>query len=494
MNRSRWFSWLAPGFASVAMVLAAISWADRQTAVAVDGVAKAHDLSTAFRRVAAEASPSIVAIETLTRSKAATNALPFDDESLPFRDFFKNDPQMREMFRQRRQVQPQQRGLGSGFVIDDSGLIVTNGHVVDGADEVKIRLNDGREFIAKDIHVDPRTDVAVLRIEGASDLKPLRMGDSHAVQVGDWVLAVGSPFGLETTVTAGIISAKGRQQGIVDRADFLQTDAAINPGNSGGPLLNLDGEVIGINTAIASRSGGYDGIGFAIPVHIASWVSQQLAEHGSVRRGYIGTAISAVNAELAGQFGVKTRQGAIVQRVMPNSPAAKAGLEPGDVILSLNGVAIDGPARLQDVVEKCDIGKAYPVQVIRGGKQQTLQVTIAEMPETTTVLAKTEAPSGKEIDDLGLELSDLNASTAKQLGLAEGSGVVVTNVKPDSLAAAAGIEAGQVIERVGGQPVGSVAQFQEELAKHSLTDGVVVHLKDDAGKRFVILRKAGAEN
>ena len=290
-----------------ALVIAGMAVSHRPEAVAVPPLPKAEDLSATFRQVAAQSIPSIVSIEAVTKAKqvqAPAQASPFDDDS-PFRQFFGNDPRLEEFFKnrtpqgrpnsQRRMIIPQRMGMGSGFIINSNGTIMTNNHVVKGADEVKVILNDGREFIAKDIKTDPRTDVAIVKID-ATDLKAIPLGDSRATQVGDWVLAIGSPFGLDKTVTAGIISAKGRQNRITERADFLQTDAAINPGNSGGPLINMHGEVVGINTAIASESGGYDGIGFAIPTHIAEWVSQQLISNGEVRRGYIGTAIQSVYA------------------------------------------------------------------------------------------------------------------------------------------------------------------------------------------------------
>ncbi|MEK6263127.1 MAG: trypsin-like peptidase domain-containing protein, partial [Planctomycetota bacterium] len=341
---TRWRQNAMVMLAGSALVVSAMSWSQRHEAVAVPPLPNAQDLSVAFRTVAAEAVPSIVSIETTTKARQVQGrGQQIQEGDIPpsFRQFFQNDPQLEELFKNRGRGRaiPQQRGMGSGFIIDASGVILTNNHVVKGADEVKVRLHDGREFIARDVKTDPRTDVAIVRIE-ASGLKAIKLGDSHAMQVGDWVLAIGSPFGLDTSVTAGIISAKGRNNKITDRADFLQTDAAINPGNSGGPLVNLHGEVIGINTAIATESGGYDGIGFAIPTHIAGWVSQQLMASGEVKRGYIGTQIQAVDANIAKQFNVKVRDGALVRSVMPKSPAEKAGLEPGDVILKLNGQAI----------------------------------------------------------------------------------------------------------------------------------------------------------
>lgn len=479
----------------VALTALAATWSTRQEARAVPSIADADDLSVVFRKVAAEATPSIVSIETLTRPKpieGPNNAL--NDEQFPFREFFRDDPRFQEFFRNPRRggMSPRKRGGGSGFVIDSSGIIMTNNHVVAGADEVRVHFLDGRDFIARDIKTDPRTDVAILRIEGAGNLKPLKLGDSKAAQVGDWVLAIGSPFGLESTVTQGIISGKSRARNLADREDFLQTDAAINPGNSGGPLLNLKGEVIGINTAIASASGGYDGIGFAIPTHIAEWVGEQLVKSGTVKRGYLGTSIAAVDSESSKQFSVNIGEGAIVKTVMPNSPADKAGLEPSDVILTLNGEKVVGPTNLQGIVERLEIGKAYPMEIVRGGKPQTLNVTIDEMPSAFSARQpqrdRTESPS-PEFDSLGLQAKTLTRDLARQLGQENLKGVVVTGVKEGSPANTADVESGDVIERVGTTPVTTLEDYRKAVDALSLKDGIVLHLRSEAGRRYVVLKE-----
>jgi serine protease Do len=393
MTHFRWLPQSAVGVVLGATVVASMAyWTPQQQAVAVPSEAKAHELSTAFRHVAAEVLPSIVSIESVTRPREVElQNSPFDDDAFPFREFFRDDPRLRELFRQpRRGMVPRRQAGGSGFIIDSSGVIMTNNHVVTGADLVKVRLYDGREFTAKEVKTDPRTDVAIVRIEGAGPLKALKLGDSRKMEVGDWVLAFGSPFGLEATVTQGIISGKSRSRQITERDDFLQTDAAINPGNSGGPLVNLAGEVIGINTAIASASGGYDGVSFAIPTHIAGWVADQLVKNGTVKRGYLGTGIMPVDAATAQRFNVPLRDGAIVREVRPNSPAEKAGLSPGDVVLLLNGEKVTDPAALQGIVEQLTIGKSYPLEILRDGKRQTLTVTIEAMPRST----RRGAPSG----------------------------------------------------------------------------------------------------
>lgn len=483
--------------AAGALAFSAATWSQRQEAVAIPPLPKADELSAAFRAVASEAMPSIVSIETLTKARQVQNRnSPLNEEDIPapFREFFRNDPRMEELFRNRGRSQaiPQRRGMGSGFIIDASGIILTNNHVVNGADEVKVRLNDGREFIGTDIKTDPRTDVAIVRID-ASGLKPLRMGDSHATQVGDWVLAIGSPFGLDMSVTAGIISAKGRSNRITERADFLQTDAAINPGNSGGPLINLHGEVIGINTAIASESGGYDGIGFAIPTHIATWVSQKLITSGEVQRGYIGTEIKTVDAETARQFKLKVREGALVRSVMPGSPAEKAGLEPGDLILKLNDQPITAPTVLQGTVEQLTIGKSYPMQISRNGKLQTLNVTVGEMPKNLLVAAQEEgeqSPSSSNFDDLGLEVRPLTPDLAKQFGTTGTAGLVISGVEDGSPAQAAGLKGGDVIEKAGGQPVTTVAEYEKLRDQFAEGDGLVLNVRSADGRRFFVVLKA----
>ncbi len=493
----RWRQNVMVIFAGSALVVSAVSWSQRHEAIAVPPLPNAQDLSVAFRSAAAEALPSIVSIETTTKPKSvAGRGQPLLDEDIPapLRQFFQDDPRLGEMFKNkgRQRAVPQQHGKGSGFIIDASGVILTNNHVVKGADEVRVLLHDGREFIAKDVKTDPRTDVAILRID-ATDLKAIKLGDSHAMQVGDWVLAIGSPFGLDMSVTAGIISAKGRNNKITDRADFLQTDAAINPGNSGGPLINLRGEVIGINTAIATESGGYDGIGFAIPTHIAGWVSQQLMTTGEVKRGYIGTQIQPVDATIAKHLNVKVREGSLVRLVMPNSPADKAGVEPGDVILKLNGQAIIDPASLQGVVEQLTVGKSYPLEILREGKKQTLTTTIEAMPKNFTVGENSEEvdePSGSKFDKLGLDVRTLTKDLAKQLGTTATAGVVIAGVEERSVAALSGLKSGDIIEKVGGKAVATVEDYEKAKAQSSKADGLVLHVKSANGRKFFVVLKA----
>ncbi len=394
----------------------------------------ANMLSEAFRSAAADVLPSVVAIrhEMPVARQTPRNRVPDErdespfGENSPFGDLF-NDPQLRRFFRNMPNTpsmpEGNRTGSGSGVVIDSKGVILTNSHVVAGGGKVYVKLHDGREFMATEVKTDPATDIAVVRIEGASGLKAARLGKAADLQIGDWVLALGQPFGLQNTVTAGIISAKDRDMSITDRGTFLQTDAAINPGNSGGPLVNLDGEVVGINTAISSQSGGYQGVGFAIPVDTAQWVARQLMDKGSVQRAYLGVGIQPVTHELASQFNVNATEGVVVTQVFPDSPAAEAGLKTGDVIVSFAGHKLRSPRELQSFVERLPLGAKEKLEIVRDGKRQALTVTGREQPADYGVARRTrrqsaaDEPTGTTFENLGIEVANLDQDVARQLGL-----------------------------------------------------------------------------
>jgi serine protease Do len=501
-SKYRW--WLAGG---ALLALAAVATAhpltrssDSQqpertytTEEAQRAVAEAQGLSLAFRSASEAVLPSVVAIETsssVAMQAGPRGRVPLQGrnplEGTPFEDLFRGEDMFRgapgapfEMPPMRPRV-----GIGSGVIIDSDGLILTNTHVVAGGDKVQVRLHDGREYLATEVWTDDKTDIAVVKIEGAEDLQAAKIGDSDALGIGDWVLALGQPFGLESTVTAGIISAKHRGIGIAARENFLQTDAAINPGNSGGPLVNLHGEVVGVNTAISSRSGGNDGIGFAVPISLAQWVAEQLVEHGAVHRAYLGVGIQPVAAPLAKQLNVRPRQGVVVTQVYPDTPAARAGLQPGDVITESNGVAVGSPQQLQLSIERSKLGERHTLKVIRDGKEREVSFVAEAHPEgfdddSHNGLARplTSAP-------LGLEVSELNDDVARQLGMPDVEGVVVTAVGRGSPAERAGLKSGLVVTQVNRRSVTSAEEFKEALNEEG--DNLLL-VRSAEGSRFVVL-------
>lgn len=462
---------------------------------ATQAVASAKSLSTAFRVAADKVLPAVVAIET--RAKAATeSSRPSEDgaeqpnplEGTPLEDFFRGAPWGQVPGSPSR---PQQ-GLGSGVIIDASGLVLTNNHVVSGGGEVTVRLYDGREFKATQVWTDPKTDIAVVRIEDAKDLVAAPLGNSDLISIGDWVLALGQPFGLESTVTAGIISGKQRGIGITARESFLQTDAAINPGNSGGPLVNLDGEIIGINTAISSRSGGSDGIGFAVPINLASWVGRQLASGGVVHRAYLGVGIQPLTAEIAGQFQVNPRGGVLVTDVLSGTPAAKAGLQSGDVIVEYAGVRITSPQELQVTVERSEIGRPHELSIVRNGRPMNLTFTPEEQPGEFGAKQQRPQrgarPEGTRLEKLGVEVGTLSNEVAAQLGLEGSEGVVITDVRPGSSAAEAGLQAGMVIVQFNRLPVRSVDDLGRAVSSHAAGEAALLLIRTSEGSRFVVLK------
>ncbi len=389
-----------------------------------------------FADLARELSPAVVNISTTTvvkgRQGGAGPGSPFEDEF--FRRFFPS-PQ-----------RPQKRSsLGSGFIINKDGFIVTNNHVVDGADEIVAILKEGDEYPAKVIGKDTKTDLALIKIEPKNGLPVIRLGDSDQIQVGDWVLAIGNPFGLGHTVTAGIVSAKGRELGAGPYDDFIQTDAAINPGNSGGPLFDMAGNVIGINTAIITRSGGSQGVGFAIPVDLAKLIVSQLNESGRVTRVWLGVMIQQITPEIRDSLGLKSRKGALVADVVKGGPAEKAGIERGDVIVRFNGEEVQSQRELPTMVAFLTPGRKVEVVVWRDGGEKIFKVTLEEMEEEPAVAEGTQ----EEVQEgLGLRVQNITTEIAEQLGLTSTEGVVVSGVDPSGTAAQAGIRRGDLILEV----------------------------------------------
>ena len=370
--------------------------------------------------------------------------------------------------------------MGSGVIVSPDGYIITNNHVVDGASELTVTLPDKREFKGKIVGTDPKTDLAVIKID-ASNLPHVRWGDSSKLQVGEYVLAVGNPFGLNSTVTLGIVSALGRgHMGITQYEDFIQTDAAINPGNSGGALINTAGELVGINTAIISQTGGYQGVGFAVPASMAKPVFESIVKTGKVVRGYLGVAIQDLTQDLAKSFGLKQAKGALVSSVAEDSPAQRAGLKQGDVIVAYQGKPVEDPAALQREVTHTPVNTKATLKIIRDGREQEVTVTIGEQAETVKVAS---ADFSTENALAGLEVQSLDLQAARELGLhGKVQGVVVVNVEPDSLADRAGLAQGDVIKEINRQPIKSVRDYEK----------IVSNLKKDESVLLLINRRGTA--
>jgi serine protease Do len=389
---------------------------------------------------------------------------------------------------------PRQQGIGSGVIATKDGYILTNNHVVDGADEVKVALQDGREFNAKVIGRDPKSDVAVIKID-AKDLPAITMADSDKVEVGDVVLAVGNPFGIGQTVTTGIVSATGRAGATgLDYEDFIQTDAAINPGNSGGALVDAEGRLIGINTAILSRSGGNQGIGFAIPANLARDVMESLVKDGHVTRGYLGVMIQDVTPALASQFKLKQNNGALVGDVTPRSPAEKAGIKSGDIITEFNGKKVTDSRHLKLEVARTHPGDSVQVKVLRDGSAKTMEIAVKELPGTEQ-LAKNDRQNGSDDNGTlnGVTVSDLDGTARQQFDIPGNlrGGVVITEVQPDSGAAEAGLKPGDVILEINRHPVKS-AEEAVKMTENTDTKKTLLRVWRDGGSRFVVVDESKA--
>jgi serine protease Do len=442
-----------------------------------------------FTDLVEQVGPSVVNIRTLEKVRSNTPGAGGQDEEMQelFRRFFgvpmPNAP--RQGPRQNRPEQEAQpRGVGSGFILSADGYIMTNAHVVDGADEVMVTLTDKREFKARIVGADKRTDVAVVKIQ-ATGLPAVKVGDVNRLRVGEWVMAIGSPFGLENTVTAGIVSAKQRDTG--DYLPFIQTDVAINPGNSGGPLINMRGEVVGINSQIYSRSGGFMGISFAIPMDEAMRVSEQLRSSGRVSRGRIGVQIAPVTKEVAESIGLGKAQGVLVRGVEDGSPAEKAGIEAGDIITRFDGKPIEKPADLPRAVGNTKPGSQVVLTVFRRGATQDLKVTVAEIePEKVATATPEKKPPPVKIAHLGLSLSDLSEAQKKEARVRAG---VRVDAAVDA-AARAGIREGDLILAVANTDVSSVQVFESLMARIDKTRPVSVLIRRGDGAQYVLIRPA----
>jgi serine protease Do len=408
-----------------------------------------------FATLAEQLKPSVVNISTAKTLKPRSPAYhgPQRPEQELFDEFFER------FFRDLPQSPRKERSLGTGFIISDDGYILTNDHVVDGADEIKVKLSDGRVFTGTVRGLDPKLDLALIKIEAGKQLPVARLGDSDRLRIGEWVMAIGNPFGLEQTVTVGIVSAKGRVIGAGPYDDFIQTDASINPGNSGGPLFNVNGEVVGINTAIVA---GGQGIGFAIPVNMAKQVVTQLRESGKVTRGWLGVVVQPLSEELAQSFGLDRPRGSLVSEVVKASPAERAGIKRGDVILSFAGQAIDERNDLPKVVAATPVGKSVKVIVFRDGREHELKVEVGKLAEEGGQLAEQGATGG----ELGLAVADLTPELARRYELDPASrGIVITAIETGSSAASANLRPGDLVLEMDGRNVDSVKAFEAAVAR-----------------------------
>ncbi|HJW54798.1 MAG TPA: DegQ family serine endoprotease [Burkholderiaceae bacterium] len=460
---------------------------------------QAHAASVAglpdFTNLVEKVGPAVVNIRTTEKVRPGQGVPGGDDEEMQefFRRFFgvpippRQAPD-RSPHERKQQPQPEEevpRGVGSGFIISADGYVMTNAHVVDGADEVYVTLTDKREFKAKIIGADINTDVAVVKIDG-SNLPRLTLGDSNKLMVGEWVIAIGSPFGLDNTVTAGIVSAKARDTG--EYLPLIQTDVAVNPGNSGGPLINMRGEVIGINSQIYSRSGGYMGISFAVPIDEAIRVSEQLKATGKVTRGRMGVQIGEVTKEVAESLGLSKAQGALVSRVEPGGPAEKAGLEAGDIILKFNGVAIDKASDLPRMVGGTKPGTRSTVTVWRKGASRDMVVTITEMePEKTAKKSDKKPKPDQPVNALGLVVSDLSEAQKKELRIEGGVAVEAA----EGPATRAGLRAGDVILRLNNTDIRDAKQFNALVGKLEQKKTAVLLVRRGDASQFVPVKPGG---
>jgi serine protease Do len=453
-----------PSFSLIAVTCAALSFSSQAFAQAGNNdycVCSPEQTSKAFTAVAKKSIPAVVFI------KVQTNAPDQDENGYPYGYQnpydFNADDFFHRFFGMPYRGQPQkpapQLSQGSGFLVSVDGYIMTNAHVVKGADKITAVLNDGREIDATVVGSDSHTDIAILKIEG-KDFPFIKLGDSDEIDIGEWVIAIGSPFQLEASVTVGVVSAKGRQNlRITDFEDFIQTDAAINPGNSGGPLLNLQGEVIGINTAIVSRSGGYMGIGFAIPSNMAKSIMAQIIDKGSVTRGFLGVSLQPVDKDIADAFNLPKPEGALISEVIKDSPADKAGLKQGDIILEYNKTPVKSLQSFRNEISLMNPGTTLNLKVNRKGQIMTIPATLGTASDNI-------AADGNLIQKLGMEIDTLTPDLARQLGLTQKEeGVVITKIKPGSAAAVAGLRPGFLIQAVNHKKVTNVSEFNDALSQ-----------------------------
>jgi serine protease Do len=447
----------------------------------------ANALSNAFAGAAEAIQPSVVSIRAVKHFKPVGHSQMFGNlpDGLPL------DNELLQRFfggRLTPQQMPTQEGLGSGVIVSDDGYILTNNHVAGDADELTVEMHDGKLYPAKVIGVDPMTDLAVIRVD-AKHLKAADLGNSEGLRIGEWVVAAGSPFGLTDTITAGIVSAKGRSNvRIADYEDFIQTDAAINPGNSGGPLVDLNGNVIGINTAIASRSGGNNGIGFAIPINMARSIMDSLIHDGKVTRGWLGVSIQPLDESLSNSFGFEGTDGVLIGDVLKDSPAEEAGLKSGDIITKYDGAEMKDPTTLRNRIAGTAPDSKVDFEIFRDGRTKTITVEIGRMKADEHA-----AMASADLNvDLGMTMSEVSPQAASALGLSSTDGVLISSIDPGGAAALSGLRLNDVILAVGNTPVDGVRDLQQELKGADLKTGVRLTVRTGENNHFVVLRSHGS--
>jgi serine protease Do len=456
-------------------------------------------LGPSYSPVVKKVAPSVVKVQVSERAKlVSTQELPPFLNQPGFREFFGD--QFGQSGRRGSVRQPAQEGLGSGVIVSADGYVLTNSHVVKGADKIQVTLGDGRDLTAKVVGSDPQTDLAVIKID-AKDLPALTFADSDKVEVGDRVLAVGNPFGIGQTVTSGMVSGLGRATMGLDYEDFIQTDAAINPGNSGGALVDGEGRLVGVNTAILSRTGGFQGIGFAIPANLARNVMEQLVANGKVVRGYLGVTMQDINTELADQLKLTTRSGALVADVVPDSPADKAGLKGGDVITQLEGKPVVDSRHLKLTVANYAPGQKVSAQVLRDNKKVDVQLTVATRP-TDRALARADGRRGNNLEPEenedtgtlnGVGVGELDSQARQEFDVpSKVRGALVTSVDPDSPAAAAGLQPGDVIQEINRHPV-KTADDAVKLTEKTESKKTLLRVWSQRGSRFVVVDETDAK-
>ncbi len=439
--------------------------------------------SKAFTRVVKDVQPAVVHIAVTSTVDTNSEYEQFFNHPF-FERFF--GPEYRYQDPQRRKRQ--QQGAGSGFIIDKEGHILTNNHVVEKADKITVTLSDNVEVEATLVGTDPKSDVALIKIDVNHDLPVVELGDSDSLEVGEWVIAIGNPFGLDQTVTVGVVSAKGRSRvGINEYENFIQTDAAINPGNSGGPLLNIYGQVVGINSALYSRTGGYMGIGFAIPINMAKFINEQLMKNGTVTRGYLGVGIQDVDESLAESFGLQKAGGVLITDVQEDTPASKAGVKSQDIIVKLNDIELQDTQDLRNRIAQTVPGTSVVLHIIRDGKPVELKVNIGEQPANFG-LAGISGSSQNPLSSFGLVVQELTPDLAEQLGYQGRQGLVISEVDPNSPAAEVGLQSGFLIEEVQKVKVNSIEELQQVMKQSDTSNRVLLRVRVGQNSRYVVLK------